>query len=115
VQVANAENVFDHFPIHGMRLRNRNVHYWRRLKQAKWITKGLQMIKARFGRLFKTLENVSQFDLIAGRKNDQLAFWSMLTIAWTVDLILRKWPELKINQKKKKKKKREKKKKKNPF
>ncbi|TYL49339.1 DUF547 domain-containing protein [Marinomonas sp. IMCC 4694] len=50
--------------------------------------------KASLNAYLKTLENVSQSEFDGWPKDDQLAFLINAYNAWTVDLILTKWPDL---------------------
>jgi hypothetical protein len=91
--VANAENVFDHSSWNA--LLQQNVHLLEGGKASQVDYQGFADDKASLDAYLKTLENVSQSEFDGWPKNDQLAFLINAYNAWTVDLILTKWPDLK--------------------
>jgi len=90
---ANAANTFDHSAWNA--LLQQNVDLLEGGKASQVDYQGFADNKASLDAYLKTLENVGQSEFNGWPKDDQLAFLINAYNAWTVDLILTKWPDLK--------------------
>ncbi|ETI59890.1 DUF547 domain-containing protein [Marinomonas profundimaris] len=90
---ANSANAFDHSVWNT--LLQQNVVLLGGGKASQVDYQGVANNKASLNTYLKTLENVSQSEFDGWPKDDQLAFLINAYNAWTVDLILTKWPDLK--------------------
>lgn len=90
---ANAANAFDHSAWNA--LLQKNIHLLDGGKATQVDYQGFAENKASLDVYLKTLSNVSRSEFDGWPKDDQLAFLINTYNAWTVDLILTKWPDLK--------------------
>lgn len=90
---ASAVNTFDHSAWNA--LLQQNIHLLEGGKASQVDYQGFADDKVYLEEYLKTLENVSQSEFDGWPKNDQLAFLINAYNAWTVELILTKWPDLK--------------------
>jgi hypothetical protein len=89
---ANAADAFDHSAWNT--LLQQNVYLLEGGKASQVDYQGFANNKVSLDGYLKTLENVSQSEFDGWLKDDQLAFLINAYNAWTVDLILTKWPNL---------------------